>query len=95
MTSLLRPWRRLSGRTAFANRWLQVDVDQVELPDGRSYDYTVIRRSQHGAAVLAFDEWGQVLMQQEYRYPVGQVIWQLPGGLMTRTNRRCRPRSVS
>lgn len=78
----IRPWRRLHTHTAFQNRWLQVDIDQVELPDGRSYDYTVLRRPQHGAAILAFDPQGRVLMQQEYRYPVDAVIWQLPGGLI-------------
>lgn len=78
----IQSWRRLSSQTAFQNRWLRVDIDQVELPDGRSYDYTVLRRPQHGAAILAFDPEGRVLVQQEYRYPVDAVIWQLPGGLI-------------
>ncbi len=78
----IQPWRCLHSRTAFANRWVQVNIDDVALPDGRSYEYTVLRRHQHGAAVLAFNARGQVLMQQEYRYPVDQVIWQVPGGLI-------------
>ncbi len=78
----LKPWRKLNGRTAFANRWIQVDVDTLELPDGRIYDYTVIRRHQHGAAVFAFNQAGQVLLEQEYRYPVDEIIWQMPGGLI-------------
>jgi ADP-ribose pyrophosphatase len=80
--SLLSAWQRLESRTLFHNRWLQVAVDRVLLPDGRLYDYTVIRRDRHGAAVFARNEQGQVLLQQEFRYPVGQVIWQLPGGLI-------------
>ncbi|MCX7853662.1 MAG: NUDIX hydrolase [Caldilineales bacterium] len=78
----LGSWHRLESRTVFRNRWLQVDIDRVRLPDGRDYEYTVIRRDRHGAAVLARDEQGRVLLQQEFRYPVGQVIWQLPGGLI-------------
>lgn len=78
----LKRWKRLGGRTAFANRWLRVDVDEVELPDGRSYEYTLVRQDKHGAAILAFDAAGQILMQREYRYPVDAVIWQLPGGLI-------------
>ncbi|MCO6449929.1 MAG: NUDIX hydrolase [Caldilineales bacterium] len=77
-----RPWKLLENATAFANRWIQVDVDRVELPDGRSYDYTVIRRQQFGAAVWAVDDAGRVLLEQEYRYPVDEVIWQMPGGLI-------------
>lgn len=78
----LRPWLQRNSRTAFDNDWLRVDIDEVELPDGRTYDYTLIRSDRHGAAILAFDEQGQVLMEREFRYPVGQVIWQLPGGLL-------------
>ncbi|NUQ38638.1 MAG: NUDIX hydrolase [Caldilineales bacterium] len=82
MSDTPHPWRRLHGHTAFANRWIQVDVDTLALPDGRVYDYTVIRRQQHGAAVLAFNDQGQVLLEREYRYPVDEVIWQMPGGLI-------------
>lgn len=78
----LQPWRCINSRTAFANRWVQVNVDDVALPDGRTYEYTVLRRQRHGAAVLAFNAQGQVLMQQEYRYPVDAIIWQVPGGLI-------------
>lgn len=81
-SSPLQPWRCLNSRTAFTNRWVRVNVDDVALPDGRTYEYTVLRRDRHGAAVLAFNEQGQVLMQQEYRYPVDAVIWQVPGGLI-------------
>ena len=78
----LRPWLQRSSRTAFDNNWLRIDIDEVELPDGRTYDYTLIRSGRHGSAILAFNEQGQVLMEREFRYPVGQVIWQLPGGLL-------------
>jgi len=70
------------SQTMFQNRWLRVDVDVVELPNGRLYDYTVIREKKHGVAVIALNAAGQVLLQQEYRYPVAQVIWQVPGGLI-------------
>ena len=79
---ILKPWRKLRGRTTFANHWLRIDIDTVKLPDGRTYDYTVIRRDYHAAAVLAFDDGGRLLLEQEYRYPVDEVIWQIPGGLI-------------
>jgi hypothetical protein len=30
------PWRTRSTRIAYRNPWIQVDEDQVELPDGRT-----------------------------------------------------------
>ena len=78
----LRPWRQRSSRTVFANDWLRIDIDAVETPDGKTYDYTLIRSGRHGAAILAYDARGRVLLEREFRYPVGRVIWQLPGGLL-------------
>jgi ADP-ribose pyrophosphatase len=80
----LRPWRRLESREVFSNRWMRVQIDRVELPDGQPYDYTVIHRFTDGVAALVFDDRNQVLMEREYRYPVDDVIWQLPGGLVDR-----------
>ena len=78
----LRPWKRLDSQEIFANKWMRVQIDQVELPDGQPYDYTVIHRFTDGVAALVFDDQNRVLMEREYRYPVDEVIWQLPGGLV-------------
>lgn len=79
----LRPWRRLDSRTIFENHWLRLQIDRVALPDGQPYDYTLIHRFTDGVAALVIDG-DQVLLEREYRYPVDQVIWQLPGGLVDR-----------
>ncbi len=79
--NLLRPWRRLESREVFSNRWMRVQIDRVELPDGRLYDYTLIHRFSDAAAALVFDDQNRVLLEREYRYPVDEVIWQLPGGI--------------
>ncbi len=77
-----QPWTTRQTQTHFQNRWLRVDIDTVELPDGRLYDYTIIREKKHGVAVIAVDTSGNILLQQEYRHPVEQIIWQVPGGLI-------------
>jgi len=76
------PWSLLKTETVFRNRWLRLDIDTVRLPDGRSYEYTVLREKRDGVAVIALNEENQVLLQREYRHPVAQVIWQMPGGLV-------------
>ncbi len=80
--NLLRPWRRLDTREIYANAWLRLQIDRVELPDGRPYDYTIIHRFTDGVAALVFDNQNRLLLEREYRYPVDEVIWQLPGGLV-------------
>jgi ADP-ribose pyrophosphatase len=74
-------WQTLESRTAFSNRWIKVLMDEVVLPDGRRYEYTRLEPSGIGVAVIGFNERGEVLLEREYRHGIGQVIWQLPGGL--------------
>ena len=81
VNELLSSWQTLTQRQPFVNRWLSVNVDDVALPDGSRYEYTWLEPGGTGVAVLGFNEAGEVLIEQEYRYGVREVIWQLPGGL--------------
>lgn len=74
-------WQTMETRTVFGNRWITVQVDDVALPDGRRYEYTRMESAGIGVAIIGFNEAGDVLMEREYRHGVGQVVWQLPGGL--------------
>ena len=74
-------WTTRATRTAFRNRWLTVEIDDVALPTGVAYEYTRLLPAAEGVAVIGFNAAGEALLEREYRHGVGQVIWQLPGGL--------------
>ncbi|MBX3054142.1 MAG: NUDIX hydrolase [Caldilineaceae bacterium] len=74
-------WTTRATRTAFRNRWLGVEIDEVELPTGAVYEYTRLLPAGVGVAVIGFNAAGDVLLEREYRHGVGRVVWQLPGGL--------------
>lgn len=74
-------WRTLETRCQFRNRWVGVLADTVQLPDGRRYEYTRLEPAGIGVGVIGFNAAGEVLLEREYRHGVGQVIWQIPGGL--------------
>ena len=76
-----QPWETRSTRQAFANRWIKVLVDDVALPDGRSYEYTRLEPAGVGVGIIGFNSRREVLLEREYRHGVNEVIWQLPGGL--------------
>lgn len=78
---MLDSWHLLESRDAFRNRWLHVTLDTVQLPDGMTYEYTTIRRDAVGVGLVVFNRQNQLLLEQEYRHPVGEIIYQLPGGL--------------
>ena len=75
-------WTVESTTTAFHNRWIKVNVDDVLLPNGNSYEYTRLDIKGVGVGIIGFNTAGdQVLLEREYRHGIGEVIWQCPGGL--------------
>lgn len=78
---MVEPWQPIETREGFRNRWLHVTLDTVRLPNGHTYEYTTIRRDKAGVAVAVINAQGQILLEREYRLPVDQVVYQLPGGL--------------
>ena len=74
-------WKTLSSSRVYRNRWVGVVVDEVELPDGKRYEYTRIEPAGVGVGVIGFNAAGEVLLEREYRHGVGEVVWQIPGGL--------------
>ncbi len=76
-----QPWTTRSTRRAFGNRWISVEIDDVELSSGQNYEYTRLVPAAPGVGVIGFNAAGEILLEREYRHGVGQVIWQIPGGL--------------
>lgn len=71
--------KKVTSRASFKGRWLQINEDEVLLPDGK----TALREYvlHPGAAIiLPIFEDGSILMERQYRYPVGQHFYELPAG---------------
>jgi ADP-ribose pyrophosphatase len=69
----------VSGAEVFAGRMLKVHRDTVRLPDGKESVREYVR---HPGAVLVvplFDD-GRVLLERQYRYPLGRDFVELPAG---------------
>jgi len=74
-------WRRLSSRPVYANPWMRVREDQVELPDGRSTIYGVVECA-GAVGVLPFLDPETVVLVGQYRYIAGAFLWEMPTGGM-------------
>lgn len=53
--------------------------DIVELPDGQQTDYILLKGGD-AVAVLAVTEDDRAVLVRQYRYPIDEVIYELPGG---------------
>ena len=73
------PWRTLTTRPVYANKWISVREDLVALPDGRTTIYGVVSCGQ-AVGVLPFVDADRVLLVRQYRYVAGRPTWEMPTG---------------
>ena len=75
------PWKRIKSLEVFKHPRITLVEDTVELPDGTITTY--IRhaaKETQSVAIIAINDRQEMLLQQEYSYPTGEILWQLPGG---------------
>ncbi len=71
--------KKISSRAAYRGRLLKVNEDEVRLPDGSTALREYILHP--GAAIiLPLFEDGSVLLERQFRYPLGQHFYELPAG---------------
>jgi ADP-ribose pyrophosphatase len=73
------PWQTRSSRVVYQNPWIRVDEDQVQLPDGRTTVYGVVRCGEC-VGVLPFLDAETVVLIRQYRYVARGVYWEMPTG---------------
>ena len=75
-----KPWKTLSSRPVYNNKWTAVREDVAELPDGRTTIYGVVTFG-GCVGVLPFLDAEHVLMVRQYRYVQGEDHrWEMPTG---------------
>lgn len=74
-------WKKLSSKVIFEHPRLSLIEDEVVLPNGTKTTYLKYKDDNSCAATLiAKNTEGKILLQKEYSYPIGEKIFQLPGG---------------
>ncbi|CBW75664.1 ADP-ribose pyrophosphatase (EC 3.6.1.13) [Mycetohabitans rhizoxinica HKI 454] len=70
---------RLDGQTLYDGHFLTLKRDTVRLPDGKTATREFV---EHPGAVMVLPllDDGRVLMERQYRYPVGRVMVEFPAG---------------
>ncbi|OEF98469.1 NUDIX domain-containing protein [Desulfuribacillus alkaliarsenatis] len=71
--------KRLERQQVFAGKILDVYKDTVSLPNGNVATREVVEHA-GAVAVLAIDEQGQIVMVRQYRYPMQEVMLEIPAG---------------
>lgn len=69
----------LSSRTVFEGKIITVKVDKALLPNGAEASREVVEHP-GGVCILALQEDGTVPLVRQFRYPLGDVMLELPAG---------------
>ena len=69
----------LESTEIFNGRVIRVTLDKVQLEDGTTSTREVVHHH-GGACVLPVDADGNVTMVRQFRYALGEELWELPAG---------------
>ncbi|MGW1354761.1 NUDIX domain-containing protein [Streptomyces sp. NPDC002409] len=94
-TEALEPWQIHGERPVYDNRWVRLDLVDVEPPGVKRFEHHVVRL-QHVAVTAVLDDQDRVLMLWRYRFVPDQWGWELPGGIVDAGEdaRTCAAREV-
>ena len=73
------PEAMLESKEIFNGRVIRVTLDKVQLEDGTTSTREVVHHH-GGACVLPVDADGNVTMVRQFRYALGEELWELPAG---------------
>ena len=71
--------KKVSSQTIYQGKIVTLTVDQARLPDGTLALREVVYHP-GGVAILALDQDNTVTLVRQYRYPIGQILLELPAG---------------
>jgi len=71
-------WKKLSSKSVYKNKWIEVTEDQVQTETGKEYTYGVVRKKPF-TLIVPWDGENFFLVGQ-YRYAVNEYSWEFPQG---------------
>lgn len=69
----------MKSRSAYRGEWLEVFVEEVQLPNGHQIELDIIRHP-GASAVVPFVSDEDILLIRQYRHAAGGTIYEVPAG---------------
>lgn len=69
----------LNSQPIFSGKVIHVFLDQAQLPNGKTATREVVRHP-GAVAILAITEEQKVILVEQYRYPCGEILLEIPAG---------------
>jgi len=75
-------WQTLSSQYIVRHKYFVARQDTCRTPDGKIIDPYFVVELPPTATALALTAEGQVILVKQYRHPIGEVIFETPGGFI-------------
>ena len=72
--------RTLKQKKVYENKWLRLNEDDVEFPDGKKGIFTYVDRVDEGSIAVPMTNDGKLVILREWRYAVKDWTWCFPAG---------------
>lgn len=77
---MLKKWKLIKSNAVFKSKWLSVLNNTYKLPEGTiAKDYYHLERPDY-VTIIAVNKKGEILIEQQYRRGVDEVLYELPAG---------------
>ena len=76
-----KPYETINSQVAFNGKIIDIKVDTISLPDGKTAKREVVVRGD-ATAIVPIDEKGNVILVEQYRHPVGDMVLEIPAGML-------------
>lgn len=75
-------WKKLSSKYVYDDRWFKARADSCEFPDGRIIEPYYVVELPNWCNTIVVTKEERIILVRQYRYPVDQVTFELPGGVI-------------
>ncbi len=71
--------KKIDSSEKFVGKILHLYVDEVKLSNGHTSFREVVRHPGASAVIVRSNK-GDIILEKQYRYPVNEILWEIPAG---------------
>lgn len=79
-SEIKNPWKTLSSREVYTNKWITVTEHQVVNPAGGNGIYGKVHFKNKAIGIIPLDAQGNTWLVGQYRYALNEYSWEIPEG---------------
>ena len=73
-------WKVLGTKPGFRGNWIDIDLDEIRLPNGKKIQFEAVKYHNNGVGVAAENSEGKIILVKSYRYISDFTGWEIPAG---------------